>query len=536
VTQSTDAPSLWIGPEDPASARERLRTAVAALTRVQRLQTLVDHAFGGLLVGLCLATAAILAVRQMSSPYPGWQLAGVAIGVAVAVALLLGWRRRPDPLDVAIRADLKLGLKQRLSTAWEFMTAHGDDARTDPLALQAVRARLPARAAVVFPLRINRWGRLVPLAATALLLASVVDLTGVRLATPRKVDEQVVYEGGRLSAFAREMQARAQRDKLPRSSRQAAELERLGAHMESGTLNRDQALGPLARMGEALDQERMQALAEANTSDRSSQPATRARRPSIAPGLEPGAMLERMQRGALGKDDTREMTRRLDDLEHAGIPRQALQDALERHAAGADGALREILEKLARLERALKEDKELSNALEQVRRAQDTLGSARASSDGRGGSARIDWDDDEGADRDAKGAVSAGAAETRDSPSMGRGSRAASQADSSIATERSDAPLRPGPDPAGRVLRPQGQMRAGEEFTAPGRMLPRSNRPSVEDVAMGSEFAAQAEAVLSRDHYPEHTKEFVRRYFLHLSQGARVSPAQPPAQEAQQRE
>jgi hypothetical protein len=99
--------------------------------------------------------------------------------------------------------------------------------------------------------------------------------------------------------------------------------------------------------------------------------------------------------------------------------------------------------------------------------------------------------------------------------------------------ERSSAPLRPETDPAGRVLRPEAQMREGATFTAPGRMPPRSNRPSVENVPMAAEYSAQAEAVLSREHYPEHTKEFVRRYFLQLSQGARKPAAQPPAREAQ---
>jgi hypothetical protein len=427
-----------------------------------------------------------------------------------------------------------LRLKQRLSTAWELMSLRGDDELTDRLAVQAVRAGIPARPGTVFPLRVNRWGWLAPLAATALLLVSVVDLSGVQPPVPHTVDEQVVGEGQRLGAFGREMQARARRDKLPRSTRQAARVEKLGAHMESGALTRDQALGQLARMGESLDQERMQALAEANPGDRGLQRGQNARRPSIAADLNPGAMLERMQRGGLDSADTRALAQRLDDIARAGIPRKDLQNALERHEAGADEALKEILEKLAQLERALKEDRELQNALEQVRRAQDNLGSPRASPDTRSSSVvPLDWDDEEREQRDAQGAADARAESRQNSPSMGRASRSASQADSSLATERADAPQRAQVDPGGRVLRPEGQLGAGEDFTTQGRMLPRSNRPSVEHVQIGSEFAAQAEEVLSSEHYPEHYKEFVRRYFLNLSQGARVSPGEPAAGGAQ---
>jgi len=35
------------------------------------------------------------------------------------------------------------------------------------------------------------------------------------------------------------------------------------------------------------------------------------------------------------------------------------------------------------------------------------------------------------------------------------------------------------------------------------------------------------EEVLSREHYPAHHKEFIRRYFLNLSRGARGAPEQP---------
>jgi hypothetical protein len=531
MSQAADAPSLWIGLDGPESARERLRKTVAALTRARHLQILLDYGFGGLLAGLCLATVAVLVARQAASSYPIWPLAGLAVGVAVVAALVLGWLRRPDPLEVAIRADLMLRLKQRMSTAWERMSLQGDDELSDRLAVQAVRAGIPARPGTVFPLRVNRAGWLAPLAAAALLLVSVVDLGGVQPPAHRQVDEQVVGEGQRLGAFGREMQARARRDKLPRSTRQADRLERLGSRMESGALSRGQALGQLDRMLESLDQERAQARGEASAGERG---APLMQRSAIGPDLNAGAMLERMQRGALDRNDTGALAQRMDELARAGIPRKDMENALERHEAGADEALEEILQKLARLERALKEDEELSKALEQVRRSQESLGSPRSSSAGsNSASAAIDWDEDERADRAAESGSDAGSESRMDSPASGRASRPGSQADASQVGERAEAPMPQQADAAGRVLRPEGQLREGREFTTQGRMLPRANRPSVEQVEMGSEFAAQAEAVLSREQYPEHYKEFVRRYFLNLSQGAPAAADKPAAGGAQ---
>jgi hypothetical protein len=531
MSRAADAPALWIGLDGPDAARARLRKTVAALRRARHLQILVDHAFGGLLAGLCIATVVVLAMRQAASAQPAWPLAGLAVILAVAAALVLGWWRRPGPLEVAIRADLMLRLKQRLSTAWELMSLNGDAELADRLAVQAVRAGIPARPGTVFPLRINRAGWLAPLAATALLLVSVVDLGGMQPPAHRQMDEQVVGEGQRLGAFGREMQQRARRDKLPRSTRQADRLERLGAHMESGDLSRNQALAQLARMVESLDQERTQARAEANGSERG---APNARRSAIGPDLNAGAMLERMQRGGLDRSDTSALAQRLDEFARAGVPRKQMQSALEQHDAGAEEALEEILQKLARWERALKEDKELSNALEQVHRSQQSLGSPQASSDGpNSASAAIDWDADERADREASSAAGARTESRTDSSGSARSARGGSHADSSVAGARAEAPLRPEVDASARVLRPEGELREGREFTTEGRILPRANRPSVEQVEMRSEFAEQAEAVLSREQYPEHYKAFVRRYFLNLSQGARVSPGEPPADGAQ---
>ena len=528
MSQATGTPGFWMRHDEPRPARERLHKVVAALTRARRLQLLVDYGCGGLLVGLVLATVAVLMARLMPSPYPPWQQAGTAVIIALVVALLMGWRRRPDALEVAIRADVMLKLKQRLSTAWEFVTLHGDTELADRLAVQAVRAGVPADPWRVFPLRVNRWGWLAPLAATALLLAGVVDLNRMQAQVRQAVDERVVGEGRRLGEFGRAMQARAERDKLPRSARQAEQLERLGARMQGGALSRSQALGQLRRMDESLDEERIRALAEANlTGGGAQQRAARAEGSNIAPGVNPGAMLERMQRGALGSDDVRALAQRRDDLERLGIPRRELENALERHRSGDDEALREMLETLAQLDRALKEDKELSNAREQVRRAQDSLDDARArSSAERAQMPDVDWDDDE--ERGAKGAAQAGTDGRPGGATVGKASRGGSQGDNSVATDRAHSPLSPDPGPAGRVLAPQGQVHEGESFTSHGQILPRTGRPNVESMEMKTEFATQVEEVLAKDQYPAHYKEFVRRYFLNLSQGMQAPQAQPP--------
>jgi hypothetical protein len=475
--------------------------AVAALTRARRLQVLVDHGFGGLLVGLGMATFAVLVARLVPLPYSPWQLAGAAVIIAVALALLLGWQRRPDALEVAIRADLALKLKQRLSTAWEVITVRGDSELAERLSVQAVKAGLPTHPGRLFPLRVNRWGQLSALAALALLLVSVVDLNWMQAPVPREVDEQVVREGQRLGAFGREMQERARRDRLPRSERQAERLERLGARMESGTLDRGEALGQLHGMRDSLDEERMQALAEVNQTD-----------------------IGRV-RGTRDDADIRALAEQLADFERSGVPRRDLDDALRRQLPGDNERLREMLEKLAQVDRARGEDRELQSAREQVRLALEILGESGAGTDG-GRSPGVSLDFDEEEDRGSKSAAATGADGRRRSEMVRGAPGSGLPGDSSGAPERQHAPVGTDARETGPVLKPEGQARKGEAFVTEARILPRPGRPSVENLAMSSEFASQVEEVLSKEEYPAHYKEFVRRYFLTLSQG-RIPQQQP---------
>jgi hypothetical protein len=520
MSEAAGARSLWLGSLRPA--RERLSTAMAALIRARRLQVLVDNGFGGLLVGLGLATFAVLVARLVPLPYSPWQLGAALVITAVALALLVGWRRRPDSLEVAIRADLALKLKQRLSTAWEIMTVRGDSELAERLSVQAVKAGLPTHPGRLFPLRVNRWGRLAPLAAIALLLASAVDLGWMQAPAPREVDEQVVREGQRLGAFGRAMQERARRDRLPRSARQAQQLERLGAHMESGALARGEALGQLRGMRDALDEERMQALAEANQTDIG---PLRGEGSPLASDPDTRAALESIQRWTPDSADTRALAKQLADLERSGVPQRDLEDALRRKLTEDIEGLREMLEKLAQVDRARREDRELQSAREQVRLALENLGEPGSGTDG-GRSPGVDLDFDEEDDRGGKSAADA-AADGRRRTEMARGATGAdSPGDSSGAPKRQHAPAGPDSRDTGPVLKPEGQAREGEVFVTEARIHPRTARPSVENVAMSSEYASQVEDVLSREEYPAHYKEFVRRYFLTLSRG-RVPQQQP---------
>jgi hypothetical protein len=501
--------SLWLGRDDRIPAEERLRGVVASLTRARRAQQMVDCAFIGLLAGLVAATLVVLTARLVPFSISLWPVVAAPLIAVLAVALWVGWRRRPDALAVAIRVDLRLGLRQRLSTAWEFMTDHRDDPRVERLAAQAVKADLPRSPGRIFPFRINRWGQLAPLAAAALLLASFIDLERTQALTPSALDEGVVSEGQRLSVYARAMQERALRDALPRSTQEAERLEGLGRRMQGGAYSRAESLEHLRAMERSLDDESRRALSEGSASGV---------RSSETPSVKPGAIGEPSSTGILERDSS--ALRAMDDAGRTVVPRST--DPAERQATN-DPALRQLLENGSAAARANREYEELGRAREQVRQAQENLGEALAHPEADRPSADApragDGEDDEGWDA---------------SRHRGLGSAA------SRSSGRSDVPAPTGPEsPASRnpssqygpVLKPQGQMREGESFVSHAQVASRPVQPRAEEVPLSREFAPQVEEVMSKEHYPARYKRFVRQYFLTLSQGAPNGESQSKEQQ-----
>ncbi|MDH3716311.1 MAG: hypothetical protein OET44_20990 [Gammaproteobacteria bacterium] len=499
-----------IDESDEPLARDRLDDIVAYLTRQKWRQLAVENSCAGLFWGLTVSAAVVIAVRLTA---PGITIAAVVaslVGFALAAALLKTWIERPDKLQVAILADLELKLKQRLSTAWEFAERGTDPALSHYLAEQAVKRRYPSRHHTVFPARATVWVKLVPLVTLLLLLVSVLDLPRLPGPTARAVDDLVVTEGKRLREFARQMQVRAEHAGLPRSAAESENIRRLGARMESGSISRTQSLHRLQNLGEALSGQRRAALTDAGSSgalpDTFTPAATGSGRTSRLRDL-----FERLLQGQLTPGELDLPAQEAESLSAAGIAPDALREALVNFAAGEPGDLQQLVEELSRFEQAMEDAEELGRASERVARVRENLGDPDVQREelrlSGTAAASVPEEDDPG----DFGALLR--------PSQGenypRGMRAGSGT-----TQRQRAQYLDPRAPREEVgLRPQSQFREGSGFTTQTRILPRAAQPSVAIKQIDPRFAAQMEEVFAREQYPLHHKEFIRRYFLELSQG-----------------
>lgn len=507
---------MWIFGEiiEPRLAEERLAHFMRETCRQKHHEILFDSICTGIFAALMLCVVLVLFSRLGESEIP----ANIPVAVVLSLALLgstfMARRRRPDDLRVAVLADIRLKLKQRLSTAWEF-------ARTQPgseiailLAVQALKQRLPLPSEPVFPLRINSWGKLIPIAVALLVLASVIDLDRITERSVVELDDTVVDEGKRLREFAEQLGGLAEREGYSRSAAAAERAQRLGARMESGALSRREALSRLRQLGAHVSDQREAALYDgAKLSFDVSQTQTSVLTRDLE-SLGVRSMLQNLLDGRLAASDARTLSLETSTLAQLGIDAAALERALERFDAGSEEELLEILEKLAGVDLNLQDAEALSEAEAAVIQARENLGDMSAES-GRG-SPGTNGRRLPGEQSDTGTGFRAESNRMGNDPS-GRGPGTGYGPESS--KRPGGTPEDASQDISEAILRPKSQVGAGDVFSAEAGVLPRLAQPAVARLELDARYAAQLEEVLSKETYPLHHKEFIRRYFLGLSQG-----------------
>jgi len=497
---------------DERRAPERLANIIAHLTQQKWRRSFIEYGWVGLFWGLAISAVSVLALKIYVPHLSSSMCAVLMTSGALAVAIAKAWLARPDELQVAIQADVALKLKQRLSTAWEFSQTDSESELSHRLAVQAVSQRYPPPSQAVFAVRLNTWARLIPLAALALVLVNVLDLQQLPGSTAPIVDDAVVSEGVRLREFARQMQVRALRDALPRSQTESENMRRLGSRMESGSLSRQEAVSRLQELGQSLAHQRRAALSDGGS------------KTGIAESFSPigngendasqlKELLEQLLQGKLTAGEIAALSPESESLSRLGISIQDLSSALESYAAGHPLDVQQIVDDLERQELAIDDAGELGRAIRQIDQVRENLGDVMVSADQlmqRGDGTQDD------SDVRALGGPMGRAAGDADSGPMNQ----AGFGSGSVETPRKrPRTLDPNSERNDIVLKPQSNFREGSGFTTETRVLPKAGKTTVENVELDVRFDAQMEEVLSKDDYPLHQKEFIRRYFLSLSQG-----------------
>lgn len=148
-----------------------LESVVGTLRRSAARSNAARYAVHAVLAGAMWVLLVVIVARVF--PLEQWvRVAGYGIPVVLALATAAWIAARPSPMNLMRNADLRLGLNERLSTAWERRSTHGPmDAslRRDALA-HAARTKL----STAYPLSVRRSELLltgaIAVAAAALIL------------------------------------------------------------------------------------------------------------------------------------------------------------------------------------------------------------------------------------------------------------------------------------------------------------------------------------------------------------------------------
>ena len=392
-SSTSDQPGLephWLGARLNVPARQQVFNTVQALTRARWRQIFADCAATAVLIALLASIIAVLAMRAGILDVPIAIVMPTLFVLCLGSAAVVAYLRRPDAMQTTIEADLKLNLKQRLSTAWEFLdhaerdSAHNDAALLDRLAIQAVKARLPARsrANLVFALQANNAALLIPVAIIVLIFVSVIDLSVSDEPTFNGSDEMVISEGLRLREYGQGMQARAEQQSLRQSTEQARNLRELGSRMQSGSLSKEEALSHLSDLSKELEGAQRDALNQGEQTPIGPLSTQTSNSAGQGGGLSPQALLQQLLNGNINLDDARSRSQQLANdpqtLANHGISSDELREALNQFAAGEQKKLEELLEKMSQSAQAQRDAQELAQARQRVDRARDSLGDAQA--------------------------------------------------------------------------------------------------------------------------------------------------------------
>ena len=522
-----------------SSALDHLAATVKRLVRAERRQTLTHYGLAGLFWGIAAACAAVLVIRLMPLPVCVVHATFTCILAGTGIGLATAWHKRRSPLAVAILADIRLNLQQRLSSAWELYEKDTQSVMAAGIARQLLRTRTPV-AHHVFPLSARsanpqythpgiRWGRLLPVVALLLLLLNTLNfehLTGQPGVQP---DSTVQHEGTTLRTYGASMALRAREANLEQSAQIANTMRQLGRRMEGGTLTRGAALDRLNELRADINQVRQRLLplngarngTDAATADESEHDRARS--------VIENAVSE-LANGSVSAGELRDDTALQRALETADINPDAFRKALEDADNGDPQSLEKMLHELRRElrndDRAERDAQALERAYERVQSTRENLG-AQPEAGSPAASARGSHSEDDFVE-EHDGLMQGQNSESSDVvfQERGRPGGLASASGSKQNDASSTAPVAV-PDSDQPSVRPKGKISDGGELITQTRITPKLDEVTTATQAVEPQQQQQLEAILSKDALPAHQKAYIRRYFLELSRA--VNATIPPA-------
>ncbi|MGQ4807343.1 hypothetical protein NKDENANG_00691 [Candidatus Entotheonellaceae bacterium PAL068K] len=479
----------------------------------QRFVFLKRRAFG-LDVGLGAAAVGLVAAVVM--PLAGWSIPHSAVYAAIfaGAGLVFGiwaWRVRVSALPVLQRADLVLGLQERLSTAYEYVHHNASHPFVPSLTAEAERVASQVDPRVVFPSRIPRRVWAIPVLLAALIGLSRLDIVPLQFneLAEEVVSEDVVREGKRLERWGHRLEELAKQQRLDRSLILARRMQNLGRQMQHESGEKSQAAQRISTLSQYLQRMQQELRERALLSEMGAMMAQDVLMSGKSLKQELHDILQLLRHDTLPREMTTVAEQGILRLSHHLGQNPDLQRLVQSLRAGNVKAARQLLEDIIQQQQAAEELEYLERArraLEYSSRSiqRDGDGDAPVSGRQRDGDSvvsNLPFDfDDEAMSEDMPGM------EDFATPGFdqGFGSARNQRKDFSHLLSESQSAVSQVPVKSG-----EGAMRL-----AYIRYLPMQNKANepVEQVVV--RYQHVAEEVLSQEAIPRRYREQIKQYFL----------------------
>jgi hypothetical protein len=371
--------------------QEKIRSKVARLRGRRRGQIVLDHSVRGLFWGAIPAALALFACKLWIIPLNEFILAGALLAAVTIVFTIRGLLLRLTPLAVANDIDLRLGLRERISSALALGSApsvvssqpqRGKPAPVPQSALHAtqpadpfVRAlivdaaqrvdKLPARR--VYPWQLpGAWRLALPALLIAAALSFLPQLNWFVNDSDRANAKLLQEQGQSLKDLAKELEKQAEVTKDPVLKQQAEELKRIGEKLDSGQMKKKDALKELQRLKEKLEKQAQPPAGEKKLlTELGEQLAQNTQTRQLGELLKQGDMTQLNQQltqiaqslaqGQLSPQQQQDMQSLL----------QAIDEALKSDAA-SDPEAQQLKQNLEQLKQQIQQNEQLQQALQQA--------------------------------------------------------------------------------------------------------------------------------------------------------------------------
>lgn len=490
--------------ENIAAVIQRLQRRFVSL---RRCAIGLDVCLGGIVA--CFLATVVIALAGW--PVPLLLVYG-SIGVgAVLVFFLLTWRVRLPPLTALVQADTTLKLKERLSTAYEYLQQHADNPFVPSLTADAARVAPRVDPRLVFPVRLPRrvWG--IPMVLVAIGGFTLLNVSPLRLTNFGRdaIPREVVREGERLERWGRRLEQLAQQERLDRSLILARHMQELGRRLQREGGEASHATERISTLSQYLQRMQQELQERALMGDASSMTAQDVLVSGKSVKQELRDILQLLQHDALPRDMATVAEQGVMRLGRRLGQNPELEQLVQSLRAGNVEAARRLLQDILQQQQA-------SEELEHMERARRALEySSRTIQRG------------ESEDKQAQGTPRAGESPggdgsyefdpsmmSEDMPGMEDFAAPGMEEGFGVARQTREGPsraLRESTQPISQVLVKSGE---GVMRLSYVRYLPLQNeaRESLEQTVVRYQHAA--EEVLSQEHIPHVYREQIKQYFL----------------------